>query len=134
MNWYRRFMYGRNGADPLNWAVMVALMVLLVLSHAIRIPLVMAVTQVLYWLLAVLFFFRTFSKNIYRRREENMRYCTILRHVKDWFRLRKKMAAEAGTHKYLRCPRCGQRLRVPRGKGQISVRCAKCGEEFQRKV
>lgn len=35
--------------------------------------------------------------------------------------------------KILKCQRCGQKLRVPRGKGKITVTCKKCGYEFKAK-
>ena len=31
------------------------------------------------------------------------------------------------------CPKCGQKLRVPRGRGRIEIRCRKCFEQFIRK-
>lgn len=130
MNWLRRMMYGRNGVDPLSLAIVIAGTVVLILSQLVRLPLL----SVLYWVCMFLFFYRAFSRNIYKRRAENMRYMTILRHFKDWWKLRLRMVREVRTHKYLQCPRCRQRLRVPRGKGKINISCSKCGEQFQRKV
>ena len=34
---------------------------------------------------------------------------------------------------YYRCPQCGQQLRVPRGRGKISITCPKCGHQFIKK-
>ena len=34
---------------------------------------------------------------------------------------------------YYRCPKCGQQLRVPRGRGKISITCPKCGNQFIKK-
>ena len=36
-------------------------------------------------------------------------------------------------YKYLLCPQCTQRLRVPRGKGRIRVTCTNCGNVFETK-
>ena len=36
-------------------------------------------------------------------------------------------------HRYFKCPNCGQYLRVPRGKGRITVTCRGCGASFQEK-
>ena len=35
---------------------------------------------------------------------------------------------------YFRCPSCSQKLRAPRGKGRIKIRCSRCGEQFNKKV
>ena len=32
-----------------------------------------------------------------------------------------------------KCPNCKQKLRVPRGRGRIAIRCRKCGTEFIKK-
>ncbi|MGH4118599.1 hypothetical protein [Clostridium sp.] len=32
------------------------------------------------------------------------------------------------------CPKCSQKLRVPRSKGKIIVTCSKCGSEFRLKT
>jgi len=80
-----------------------------------------------------------------------LKYLTVVTAVKDWFRrtFRTKSAgsltsgqrvrqthkkptwAEMKQYKYLICPQCTQRLRVPRGKGKIRVTCTNCGNVFE---
>lgn len=45
-----------------------------------------------------------------------------------------KWVNEKKNYKILVCPKCGQKLRVPRGKGNITVTCKKCFFEFKAKV
>ena len=44
--------------------------------------------------------------------------------------LRHKMDPD---HRYFKCPNCGQQMRVPRGKGRITVHCRSCGATFEEK-
>ncbi|NCB05936.1 MAG: hypothetical protein EOM69_10520, partial [Clostridia bacterium] len=39
--------------------------------------------------------------------------------------------AELKQYKYLICPQCAQKLRVPRGKGRLRVTCTNCGNVFE---
>ena len=41
---------------------------------------------------------------------------------------------ERMQYKYMSCPSCGQRVRVPRGKGTVEVRCPKCGTIFRERT
>ena len=66
--------------------------------------------------------FRTFSRNTYKRYQENRKYLMLLQRLKD------------REHCYFDCPRCRQQVRVPRGKGKIAISCPKCKEKFIRKT
>ena len=48
------------------------------------------------------------------------------------FRLRRTIHRDK-EHCYFKCPNCGQQLRVPRGKGKITVTCRSCGAVFEEK-
>ena len=48
------------------------------------------------------------------------------------FRLRRTIHRDK-DHRYFKCPNCGQQLRVPRGKGKITVTCRNCGVSFEEK-
>ena len=121
-NAIQRFMYGRYGNDQLNLFLIVLYLVfylLFALTHFVP----------LYWISLVLIFFslfRLFSRNLPRRREENAKFMQTFGPVIHWFRLQR-------TIRYFKCPNCGQQLRVPRGKGKITVTCRGCGASFQEK-
>lgn len=121
-------MYGRYGNDQLN-------MVLVLLSLALY--LVFAVTSwtflyaVSFMLMAVALF-RCLSRNYDRRRAENGKFLSLVQPVTRWYRLRRTIRRDK-DHCYFKCPNCGQQLRVPRGKGRITVTCRGCGASFQEK-
>ena len=104
--------------------------------------------------LLILLVVRMTSRNQTKRNQENMRFLTVTTAVGDWFRrtFRKGTTAngsyqaprakksgkkpswnEMRQYKYLLCPQCAQRLRVPRGKGRIRVTCTNCGNVFETK-
>ena len=128
---FRRFMYGRYGSDELNIALLIAAVAVSlinsILSMLLRTSLVYGriVSPILYALMLGLLgfsLFRTFSRNIYARQKENR-----------WFRQRWQRLRDR-NNRYYRCPKCRQTVRVPKGKGKISIRCPKCGEKFIRKT
>lgn len=141
------------GLDELNRALLIGALVLsaigMFLSGVGGWPRIVFTT--LGAALLVLMVIRMTSRNASKRYQENMKYLTISTAVKDWFR-RTFRSGGAGTktyarrakpagknptwselkqYKYLICPQCAQRLRVPRGKGRIRVTCTNCGNVFE---
>ena len=45
-----------------------------------------------------------------------------------------KRSGRDKTHKIMRCPGCGEKLRVPKGAGKINITCPHCGTKFIKKV
>ena len=127
-NALQRFMYGRYGNDQFNLFLIGTYLVLYLLF-------VLTGFAPLYWLSLVLIaysLFRLLSRNPARRRSENARFLSIVNPVLRWLRLRRTIHRDK-EHRYFKCPNCGQQLRVPRGKGKITVTCRSCGASFQEK-
>ena len=118
----RRWLYGRYGTDKLTKHLMILAIVLLIVSlfwgRKVLYPLSIAVMAYAY--------FRTFSKNIRKRYAEGMAYERFVGRIK---RLPKEMSMRR-THHIYRCPKCRQKIRIPRGKGRIEVTCPKCRTSF----
>ncbi|WP_066645529.1 hypothetical protein [Christensenella timonensis] len=130
MNWFRKFMMGRYGGDQLG-------MFLIILSIVLSIVLMfvpVAFIGWLSWIPLVFAVYRMFSKNITRRQQENFAYLRKWGAIKTWFWKLKSGTLVDKTHKTFKCPKCGQKLRVPRGKGKISITCSKCGNKFVKKT
>ncbi len=127
-NALQRFMYGRYGNDQLNLFLIVLYLILYVVNLFIR-------SSLLYWvttILLVLALFRLLSRNLEKRAAENSRFMKVAGPALSWLRLHRTMLRDK-EHRYFRCPNCGQQLRVPRGKGKITVTCRSCGTSFQAK-
>jgi len=120
--WMRRFMMGRYGTDKLNMALLCAGCVFCVLGLLIELPALDVLVALLSYALLFLVIFRSLSRNTYKRYQENRKYLMLVQRFKD------------KEHRYYDCPRCRQQVRVPRGKGKISITCPKCKEKFIRKT
>ena len=127
-NAIQRFMYGRYGNDPLNLFLM-GLYLLLYLTYLFtRFDLCyIAGFALLAWSL-----FRLLSRSIERRQQENARFLRAAGPILSWLRLRRAIRRDK-EHVYFKCPSCGQHLRVPRGRGNITVTCRSCGASVQEK-
>ena len=84
--------------------------------------------------LLVYAYYRMFSKDLSKRSAENQWYLKKEMKVRGWWQRKKKAIAGRKEYKIYKCPKCGQKIRVPRHKGKIAIRCRKCGEEFIRKT
>ena len=127
-NAIQRLMYGRYGTDQLNLFLMGLYLLLYLVFIFVRI-------ELLYWVgFALLFItlFRMLSRNIPRRQMENARFMRAAGPLLSWIHLRRTIRRDK-EHVYFKCPGCGQQLRVPRGKGKITVTCRGCGASFQEK-
>lgn len=118
----QHFMSGRYGTDKLNMVILcVGLVCSLLASFIPSVTAKLLCTTIAYAFLIVAIF-RSFSRNVYKRYEENRKFLFFFQKLKD------------KEHRYYNCPRCHQQVRVPKGKGKISIICPKCREKFIRKT
>ena len=127
-NALQRFMYGRYGNDQLNIALILTYVVLYLIYVITRL-------DPLYWitlLFLAVALYRMLSRNAARRRSENAKFLQLITPAVRWYRFRRTVHRDK-EHCYFKCPNCGQQLRVPRGKGRITVTCRNCGASFEEK-
>ena len=128
MNFIQRLLYGRYGWDQLNFFLTgVALILYLLDLFLDASPL-----YILYLLCILAVLFRVLSRNYARRRAENAKFLTVAGPAIRWIKLQRTIHRDK-EHRYFKCPNCGQYLRVPRGKGKITVNCRNCGVSFEEK-
>ena len=118
----RRFMEGRYGTDRLNMVILCTGLAASILSSLLKV----SGLNVIFWLLSYGLMFwaiwRSLSRNTYKRYQENRKFMQIVDRIKD------------RQHRYFDCPKCRQMVRVPRGKGKISITCPRCREKFVKKT
>lgn len=122
-------MYGRSGPDSLYKASLVLYIVLMVINIFAR----SVIISVLMWALFIWAMYRCFSKNIYKRQQENIRYLQLSDKVKKRFSMTKTMLTDK-EHYYKKCPHCKTVLRLPRRKGKHMTVCPKCSGKIQVKI
>lgn len=127
LNRLREFMYGRNGVDQLNIGLLVFYLVLsLFLSWNYWF-------RLLAFLPLILAAVRTFSRNLPARRTENDRFLVYWNKAKNFFTKWNNRLKDT-DHKYVKCNTCKQTLRLPKGRGKLSITCPKCGTSFVKKT
>lgn len=135
MNWLRRMMYGRYGNDQLGNFLFVLYLVLFVAQLIFRGTVLSQIFVMLSYLLIIVYFFRCFSRNIYKRQMENRRFLKAWNPVKNYVKFwRLRIRERSGVKKLYRCPKCHQTIRVPKGRGKIAISCPKCRFEFIKKT
>lgn len=130
---FRMFMIGRYGADQLSRFMAFLVLALCVLHIVVRVRPVQAAIEGIELILLVLLYARIFSRDFERRRRENDAYLRLRFRLTEGLRGLRFRLDQSRQYKIFRCPGCGQKVRVPRGHGKISVRCPKCGQEFLKR-
>lgn len=130
----QRIFYGRYGYDKFNTFLIILYCITVIVNAFIRSVTVSVILLTFECVLLIYIFFRMFSKKIYARQRENYVYLNIIKKIKGWFSLKLRMFAERKTHKYHACPRCKAMLRFPNKKGSHTVRCPRCGNEFEVRI
>lgn len=125
----QRFMVGRYGNDQLNQFIFIVAIISMVLEIITRQSLFYTLTLVL----LILAYVRVFSRNINKRYEENMKFLQKKDAILNKFRKQKYYAAQRRNFHIYTCPQCKQKIRIPKGKGKISITCPKCRTSFIKK-
>ena len=118
----QKFMAGRYGTDKLNTRILILGLILCVVSMFLPAGWPVLVLTTMAYICSFLVIYRSFSRKTYKRYLENRRYLDFVARIKD------------REHRYFACPKCRQSVRVPRGKGKISITCPKCREKFIKKT
>lgn len=127
-------MYGRYGNDQLNVFIIAVSFVFGLVSMFVGgyVDFALMLAQFMF---LTLWAMRAFSRNHYKRRRENAVF------MKYWVAVKKRCRTVSNffsrladrKHKYFKCPLCKSRLRVPRGRGNITITCPRCKHRFDAK-
>lgn len=121
-----RFMYGRYGVDSFGQFLLGAGIACILLSYFKPLGILSFVA----WALIIYAYFRILSKKIYKRSAENQTYLRYTSRIRSFWIKQKNLMRQRKTHHIYKCPACRQKIRIPRGKGKIEIRCPKCQATF----
>lgn len=115
-------MTGRYGADQLSWVILVVYFFISIMARIFN----NRILDVLGIVALGIVVYRMFSKNISARYQENTKFLNKWNSIKRKVNNRIQRIKDLKDYKYYKCSNCKQVLRVPRGKGKISITCPKC--------
>lgn len=121
---FRRMFIGRNGPDHFSFGLTILAFILNLIPWGFMYIFSLAVL--------VYAIFRMFSKNIEQRRKENYAFLRVVNKPKTWYYKSKVKRKQRKLYKVFKCPNCFQKLRVPKGKGKVQIRCSSCGHKFTK--
>lgn len=125
--WLYRFMYGRYGTDTLNTVILITALVIDIVGYFIGNTIVLLLAEaLLVWAV-----YRSFSRQIYKRSNENTLFLEKTKKIRRGIQIMKKNMTDK-SYRYYLCPKCAQIVRVPRNHGKVEITCPKCGETFTR--
>ena len=104
---FNKFMQGRYGVDELSRFTMGAALVLIILTM----------------------FITMFNRNL----GSIFDFLGIAAKFRLRFNKEKNLMKQRKTHHIYSCPGCGQKVRIPRGKGKIEIECPKCHTKFVKR-
>ena len=124
----QQFMIGRYGQDNLGRFLNIAALIILLLGSFLLPQLTGAALAIM-----ILCLFRNFSRNTYKRSQENEAFLRLKNKFTGLFTRQIRKLKDRKTHRFFRCSSCKQTLRVPKGKGMISITCPKCRYVFKKR-
>lgn len=129
-NWIQRMMAGRYGVDQLSNAIFILSIIVILASILLENSILNTVGIVM----LLVGYLRMFSRNINSRYTENQKFTNFYKSIFSKYIGYNRQLGSMWKYKYFKCPNCNQRLRVPKGKGRLNVKCPKCKNSFVRRT
>jgi len=124
-----RFMNGRYGVDSLGYFLMWFTIAEILVNLFIESRLLNALS----FFLIIYSYFRMLSRNIAARKRENAFFLSMTAGAGRWIKRKRAFLLLKRRYRVYKCSGCGQRVKIPKGKGKIEITCPKCMHKFIRR-
>lgn len=123
INKLQRFMYGRYGVDELYRFLFILYILTFIVNMFVR----SQILEIVSLIIVLITFYRVFSKNIVRRRKENMNYLKVKKAITRPINNIKRNINDK-DHIYKKCSKCKTTLKlpIPYEIGIKHTKCPKC--------
>lgn len=121
-----QFMSGRYGTDKFSYFILFFSAALSLINIFLR----FRSLQLVVYAFIIYVAFRTLSRNIAARSNENKKFEDIVFYFKRKIDTHNQRKADT-THIYKKCPKCKAVLRLPRRIGKHTTICPKCNNSFR---
>lgn len=129
----QRFFAGRYGLDQFNIFLFAIAFIFIIFSSLLKNHPLLGMLLYLLGLVAWGYeFYRLMSRNYYKRRAENDRYLLFANKFKHHLMCIYRNIKDRNNSCFV-CPSCSKMVRVPKGKGNITIHCPNCKNSFDRK-
>jgi hypothetical protein len=127
----RQFMIRRYGVDQLSNALNILFLILMLLGMFTK----QSILLIIALIVEFYNYYRIFSKNFSKRYNENRIYTNFMSPVYNLIdKIKKEMIKnkkrDKKNYKYFHCKKCSRELRIPRGKGKVTITCPICKHSF----
>lgn len=129
-----QLMAGRYGTDLLNNTIIIFAFALVIISMFIHAPITATIINIIVLGIISFSIFRTYSRNISKRKLENDKFKNITKPLRRKFSIQKMMIRERKTSRFRTCPNCRVVIRTSKERGNRSLTCPRCTAEFETHI
>lgn len=127
------FMQGRYGVDQLSNFLIWTGVILSLFTVFFSYPVFVIVS----WTMIIYAYVRILSRDRNKRYTQNQKFLDRTWRIRNGFakiKYRIKYGKQKSCpYRIFQCRECGQKIRIPRGKGKIMITCPKCKYQFKRR-
>ena len=116
--------------DQLHIALLAVYFILFLISIFVN----SIVIGILMWADLIWMTFRMLSRNIAKRRGENNKFLKLWNPLKARGLLVVRRVKERKISRFRKCPHCKTVLRLPKRKGNHTVNCPRCHQDFKVRI